>query len=128
MTVKMDFYEKWLRRFVAFVGVGLINTGLTYLIYLLLTLVFSYQVAYAITFFIGIALSFFLNAQYVFKTQKSLKKYVLFSFVYIIQYLLSRYTLDFVVEFIGISYLIAPLIVTIALLPVTYLLTKKILK
>ena len=114
-------------KFIKFIGAGAINTVASYLLYVILVLFLSYQISYAISFVFGIILSFILNTKYVFEVDQTIKKIVLFPFVYLVQYLLGAVMLNFIVELIGINKFFAPLIVTICLLPVSYLLSKKIL-
>ena len=114
-------------KFLKFIGAGVINTIASYLVYLLLVLFLNYQVSYAIAFVFGIILSFVLNTKYVFEVEQTFKKFVLFPLVYLVQYLLGAYMMSFIIEIIGINKMFAPLIVTVCLLPVSYLLSKKIL-
>lgn len=114
-------------KFLKFIGAGVINTIASYLVYLLLVLFFNYQISYAIAFIFGIILSFVLNTKYVFEVEQTLKKFILFPLVYLIQYLLGAFMMNFIIEILVINKFFAPLIVTVCLLPVSYLLSKKIL-
>ena len=114
-------------RFLKFIGAGVINTIASYLVYLLLVLFLNYQISYAIAFVFGIILSFILNTKYVFEVEQTVKKFVLFPFVYLVQYLLGAFMMNFIIEILEINKFFAPLIVTVCLLPVSYLLSKKIL-
>lgn len=115
-------------KFVKFIGAGVINTLASYLLYVLFALFLNYQVAYAIAFIFGIVLSFVLNARYVFQVQQTMKKFFLFPLVYLVQYLLGAGMMSLIVEVFKIDKFLAPLIVTISLIPVSYMLTKKILQ
>lgn len=114
-------------RFIKFIGAGVINTVASYLLYVVLVLFLSYQISYAIAFVFGIILSFVLNTKYVFEVEQNIKKFVLFPLVYLVQYLLGAFMMTFIVEAIGINKFFAPLVVTVCLLPISYLLSKKIL-
>lgn len=114
-------------KFLKFIGAGVVNTIASYLVYLLLVLFLNYQISYAIAFVFGIILSFILNTKYVFEVEQTVKKFVLFPFVYLIQYLLGAFMMNFIIEILEINKFFAPLIVTVCLLPVSYLLSKKIL-
>jgi len=114
-------------KFIKFIGVGVINTVASYLLYVLLVLFLNYQLSYAISFAFGIILSFLLNTKYVFEVKKTIKKFVLFPLVYLVQYLLGAFMMNIVVEIIEINKFFAPLVVTIFLLPISFLLSKKIL-
>ncbi len=114
-------------RFLKFIGAGVINTIASYLLYVIVVLFLSYQVSYAISFVFGIILSFILNTKYVFEVKQTLKKFVLFPFVYLVQYLLGAFMMNYIIEIIEVNKFLAPLVVTVCLLPVSYLLSKKIL-
>lgn len=114
-------------KFIKFIGVGVINTIASYLVYVLFALFLDYQIAYAIAFVFGIILSFILNTKYVFEVQQTIKKFLLFPLVYLIQYLLGAFMMNLIIETFEFNKFFAPLIVTICLIPVSYLLSKKIL-
>jgi putative flippase GtrA len=113
-------------KFIKFTGVGIINTIASYLLYIILVLFLNYQISYAISFVFGIILSFILNTKYVFEVEQTIKKFVLFPFVYILQYLLGAFVMNYTIEIIKFNKFFAPLIVTTCLLPISYLLSKKI--
>ncbi len=107
---------------------GLANTGLTYLIYLLSLQVFPYLVAYTISYISGIVLSYFFNSILVFKVSLHWKKALKYPLVYLIQYLLGSVLITILVEYFGIAPSIAALLNVIVLLPVSFILTRLILK
>ena len=115
-------------KFLRFIGAGIVNTIASYLAYLFLIFFFSYQISYAIAFVLGVALSFVLNSKYVFEVQQTLRKFILFPLVYLVQYLLGALLMGVVIEVLGVSKFIAPLFVIVCLIPVSYLLSKKILQ
>ncbi len=106
---------------------GLTNTGLTYLIYLLSLQLFPYLVAYTISYISGIVLSYFFNSILVFKVRLHWKKAIKYPFVYLIQYLLGSVLITISVEYFGIVPSIAALLNVIILLPVSFILTRLIL-
>jgi len=114
-------------KFFKFIGAGVINTVVSYLLYVILVLFLSYQISYAISFVFGIVLSFVLNTKYVFEVERTFKKFVLFPLVYLVQYLLGAFMMNIMVEMVGVNKFFAPLVVAVCLLPVSYLLSKKIL-
>lgn len=114
-------------KFLKFIGAGVINTVVSYLLYVILVLFLSYQISYAISFVFGIVLSFVLNTKYVFEVERTFKKFVLFPLVYLVQYLLGAFMMNIMVEMVGVNKFFAPLVVAVCLLPVSYLLSKKIL-
>ena len=115
-------------KFIKFIGAGVINTVVSYLLYVVLVLFLNYQVSYAIAFVFGIVSSYILNTKYVFQVEQTIKKFILFPLVYLIQYFLGAFMMNITIEIIGISKFFAPIIITLCLIPVSYLLSKKILK
>jgi putative flippase GtrA len=107
---------------------GGINTVFTYGLYLLFNLVFSYRIAFTVSYVIGIVFAYFFNSLVVFKTPISIKKFVQFPAVYLVQYLLNIGLLEVFVQVLNISDNLAPIFVLIIITPVTYLLSKLILQ
>ncbi|MGY2438960.1 GtrA family protein [Pseudomonas sp. SDO52101_S400] len=113
---------------VKFVIGGGINTAFTYALYFGLQVILPYQIAYALAFAVGIVFSYWFNSTIVFNTPVSWKGFMAFPLVYLIQYLLSAIILGFVVELLGINQLFAPLIVILITVPITFLLTRWLLR
>ena len=107
---------------------GGINTVFTYGLYLALNLVFSYRVAFTASYVLGIVFAYFYNSLVAFKRPLSLKKFLQFPLVYLVQYLLSIGLLSVFVQTLDVSETLAPIFVLILVMPVTYLLSKWILK
>jgi putative flippase GtrA len=126
---KQLIHSKWLpnKRFVSFVFVGGLNTGVTYLLYLLLSNVTHYQIAYLIAYLTGIVLAYLLNLRFVFNAQSSLKKMLRYPFIYVIQYLLGAGLMYVMLELLNLPNVLAPLLVTLLLLPISYYMNKIIL-
>ncbi len=116
-----------LSQFVKFVGVGSINTIVTYVLYLLLLLTANYRVSYTIAYLFGIGLSYWLNLKFVFQAKGSKKKIVLFPLVYFVQYVFGMLILYVAIDTFNISEKIAPILVIILTVPLTFVLTKIIL-
>ncbi len=112
--------------FYKFLITGSLNTILTYIIYLLLLIVIKYTYAYSISFVFGIVFSYIMNLKYVFNTSNSRKKILIYPLIYLFQYILSLMLLIFIVEILRITQEIAPFIVLIILIPITYFLNKTI--
>jgi putative flippase GtrA len=107
---------------------GGINTVLTYGLYLLLDLAFSYRIAFTASYVIGIVFAYFFNALVVFKSGLSFKKFLQFPLVYVVQYLLSIGLLEVMVQRLTVNTTIAPIFVFVIVTPLTYLLSRWILK
>lgn len=115
--------QRWLR----FVVGGGINTGITYVVYLGINKFLPYQVAYLIAYAVGVIFSYWFNARVVFCVPVSWKGLATYPIVYVVQYLVSALCLGGMVEFFQISELIAPLVVVVAMIPLTYLMSKLVL-
>jgi putative flippase GtrA len=110
-----------------FLAGGALNTGSTFVLYWLLLLVVEYRIAYAISFVAGILLSYVINTRFVFRTDYSLRKVVLFPLVYLLTYFAGAVVLDLAVSRFGVDARFAPFISICATLPLTYLLSKLVL-
>lgn len=121
---------------VRFVLAGATNTATTLVIFWLLRRLFdlyvgsvlAYQGANAIAYIIGIVISYMFNTQFVFRTPMTLRTFLRFPLVYVVQYLLSASLLSVFIELFGIPPDFAPIIVVILLLPLTYILSKILLQ
>lgn len=117
-----------LRRWTLFLVGGGLNTALTYGIYLVLNMFVGYQISYGIAYVCGIVFSYLFNSKLVFEVRRSWKGLLLYPLVYVLQYLGAALLLGFAVESIGIPKEVAPLLIIVLMLPVTYLMSKLILK
>jgi putative flippase GtrA len=120
--------NKSLTDLIKFLIGGVINTAFTYCLYLSLQVILAYQVAYAVAFACGIVFSYWFNAMVVFKTAMSWKGLFAFPLVYLVQYLLSAMLLSVFVERLGMPQSIAPLTVIVLTIPVTFVLTRWLLR
>ncbi len=117
-------YNRWAR----FILGGGLNTALTYVIYLVLNKVFVYQLAYFIAYTLGIIFAYWFNSVVVFRVQTSWKGFFSYPAVYLIQYFTSAFLLGGLVEVVGVFELVAPLLVAILMVPVTYIMNKILLE
>ena len=115
--------HQWLR----FLLAGSANTVFSYIIYLALSIVMGYQLAYLIAFIFGVIFSYWLNARMVFNAALSWQGLLAFPLVYIVQYAVSAASLELFVSYLNFSYVIAPLIVTILMIPMSYFMSKFII-
>lgn len=125
MKVALDKREKrWLRFFLG----GMLNTALSYSVFLALTFIFAYQLSYFIAYALGVVFAYLINALWVFRVQLSWKGLFSYPIVYVIQYLLSALLLGVLVEIFAVSVKLAPIFVIVALFPITYLISRFILQ
>jgi putative flippase GtrA len=116
------------REFVSFVFWGAVNSLTSYLVYAVLLRVLPYLAAYSIAYLTGILLSYFLNSRFVFKQELQLRKALKYPLVYVVQYVLGAASLYLLVHFLNMNKLLAPLVVMAMLVPITFLLSRTILK
>lgn len=115
------------RRFLNFIFFGGLNTAATYSAYLVLSNYFHYQFAYLIAYVSGIVLAYILNLRFVFKERSSFKKALGYPLVYAVQYLLGAGLMYLLLKVFSLPNALAPLIVTVVLIPVAYYMNKKVL-
>lgn len=116
------------REIVRFVLAGLANTAASYLLYLLLLTVVSYAVSYTLAYAAGIGLSYLLNSLWVFRAPAGLRKALRWPVVCAAQYLLSAGLLLVAVDVFRIDPRLAPLPAVALTVPVTFLLSRMILR
>ena len=110
-----------------FVLMGTVSTATMFGIYIILNLMLNYQVSYLISYVVTVVFSYVLNTRFVFKIPMSWQTFLQFPLVYVVQYVSSAIGLEILVR-LGFSVTIAPLITIVLLLPVTYLLSRLIMK
>ena len=115
------------REIVRFLASGLINTGVTYAIYLALLSKAGYAIAYTVAYLIGIALSYLLSTRFVFRVNHSARRAVIFPVVYLIQYLFGLTVLHASVAWLGIPEAFAALVSTVLSIPLTFVLSRLVL-
>lgn len=117
----------WENNFIRFTLSGIINTILTYVVYAILSFYLSYDVSYLLAFTLGVVISLFLNSKFVFRSGLTISKTVFFPVIYICQFVLGVVILKIMVEVIDLNIYIAPVLVSIILLPLGFLWSKKLL-
>jgi putative flippase GtrA len=116
------------REFCRFIFWGGVNTLAGYSIYALLLSFLSYLISYSIAYVAGIFISYFLNSKFVFKQELKLSKALKYPLVYVTQYLLGMVCLYLLVQVLRVNKLIAAAIVVLLSIPLTYLLSRRILR
>jgi len=115
------------RQIARFVVVGALNSGLSYLAYLALLKWVSYRWAYSLAYVAGIFLSFFLNSRRVFRVRLRWRNLLRYPVVYVVQYLLGYVVLYAAVDLAGIDSRLAPVVVLAVTVPVTFVLSRRVL-
>ena len=103
---------------------GGVNTALTYAVYLALLQGFPYPISYTFAFFFGIALMYALNRYFVFEAHRGVLSVVVLPLIYLVQYLLGLFLIWIFVEILGLTDSVAPLLVSITSVPLTYKLSR----
>jgi putative flippase GtrA len=119
----MRFTDSRVPRYLA---AGLLNTALTYVIYVLLLRIAPYRIAFTVAFVLGILLSYALNARFVFARRAQWRSFVRFPLVYVGQYVAGLLLVSLLVEWAGIDSRVAPLVALAVTIPLTYLLTRAV--
>ena len=107
-----------------FLIAGIINTAITYLIYILLLKMWSYLLAFSISFVLGILSAFLLQSVFVFHSLLEWRKFFQFSSIYVFQYFIGLGLLSILVEYFELNTKIAPIINIIVLTPMTFVLNR----
>lgn len=124
----VGMYKKYVNsNFLNFLKIGASNTLFSYIVFTISLQFFNYNISYTVSFFFTIILSYFLNSMYVFKQKLSVKKFIKFPLVYVVQYIFGVFILNLLNIFFQTSNYINMLIVTILSIPLTFMLSKKII-
>lgn len=107
-----------------FLLAGALNTAITYLMYLGLLRVTSYQVSYTLAFVSGIAISYVLGRVFVFKMHRGYRSALILPLVYLIQYLAGTAVVWIWIDILHQHPMLAPAISIMITLPLTYFLSK----
>lgn len=118
------------QEFTRFVIVGCINTGHYYLIYLLCSHLFHahYFLAHILGFVSSFIGSFFLNSYITYKTRPTLAKFTRFPITQAVNILSSTALIFILIEWLQISSNLAPLLAVVFTVPITFIITGRILK
>lgn len=112
--------------FARFLLSGALNTAVTYAAYLALLQFTPYIFAYTATYVGGIAMAFFLNRLFVFRTHKGLKSALLFPLVYVVQYCTGLIVAIGWVEVLELPRSLAPIASIIVTIPITFILSRAV--
>ncbi|WP_245808826.1 GtrA family protein [Shouchella patagoniensis] len=131
MNESNNFWEKIYRNeFLRFAFVGGINTATFYLLYLLFqqALTFHYLAAHITAFLVSMIGSYFLNVFFTFGVKPSWKTFFQFPLTQAVNFSVSTVLVFILVELISLPPIIAPIIAVLFTVPITFIITSKILK
>lgn len=125
--------EKWnnLMQFIKFGMVGLSNTIITYIVYVVLVAIgVHYQVSYFIGYMAGIINAFYWNNKYVFKQEAGEERSIIKAFIKSVMSYAGGYVSSSILLFVWITLLhlpelISPIISLCVTIPVNFILNKK---
>ena len=126
--LSMKFTSLNVQEYAGFLLVGAANTGLTYGMYALFLLLMPYKLSYSLAYAGGIVIAYYLNSKFVFKQPVTLAKFLKYPVVYVVQYVLGIIILHVCIDIWGISKWLAPIAVIVISLPVTFVISKMIIK
>lgn len=104
--------------------VGVLNTGIYYVAYLLLILSMPYLGAHLLAWCVAVTVSFLLNCRFTYHVQPTWRRYALFPIASLPNILATSLGVVGLVEFLHLDVKIAPLIAGICAVPFSYLLAK----
>jgi putative flippase GtrA len=110
------------KQMLGFAITGILSTLIMFGLYVILYQFINYQYSYLIAYIISVITLYFMNI-FVFKGIMSLKTFLEFPLIYLLQYVVGATSLEFIV-WLGFSVTYAPLVVVIVLLPITFLLNR----
>ena len=116
-----------LRHAARFALVGVVNTGIYYGCYLGLRLVLHYLVAPLLAIGIAMVISFFLNCYWTFRTRPTWRKFALWPLTNATNYIVTTVGVVVLVEWLGVDQRAAPLVAAVIAIPVTFLLSRRVL-
>jgi putative flippase GtrA len=119
-----------LREIIRFIVVGGINTVTFYLFFVLLhhTIGIYYLTAHILAFFFSMIGSYFLNVFFTFNVKPSWKTFIQFPITQAVNLTVSSLLVYMFVEGFKIPAMVAPLFAVFFTVPITYIITAKILK
>ncbi|SDB80612.1 Putative flippase GtrA (transmembrane translocase of bactoprenol-linked glucose) [Raineyella antarctica] len=113
--------------FIKFLMVGVVNTLISYLVYLGLRLVMPYMAAFVLGWVVGVLVSFLLNCYFTYHVRPTWRGFLLFPLSSIPNIVLSSAGVLLMVEVFGWDQRIAPLVATVLAVPVSYAIARTIL-
>lgn len=118
------------REFITFAIVGVINTATYYAFYLfgLKRLGLAYMIAHFGAVILSMVISFFLNSYVTYKVKPTLKKFLVYPVTQLVNIVVTAVLLYILVDGLHVNSSIAPLGALIITVPVTFVVTGKVLK
>lgn len=116
-----------LRHVGRFAVVGVLNTSVYYGVYLLFRPLVGYLAAHLVGILVAMVGSFFLNCLWTFRTRPTWRKFAMFPLTNATNYVITTVGVVLLVQVMDVSEVVAPLIAAAAAIPVTFLLSRRLL-
>ena len=110
-----------------FVVVGVVNTSVYYGTYLLFRPLIGYLVAHLVGILVAMVGSFFMNCLWTFRTRPTWRKFAMFPLTNATNYVITTVGVVLLVQVMSVDEVVAPLIAAAAAVPVTFLLSRRLL-
>ncbi|WP_253345651.1 GtrA family protein [Staphylococcus equorum] len=125
MNLNKTHYE-----IIKFIIVGGINTLNYYIVYLILLKLIdlNYLVSHVSGFMVSFIISYYLNCHFVYKVKPTWRKFIQFPLTQVVNMVMQTLLLYIFVQWFHISSVIAPFAGLIITIPITFVLSKYILK
>lgn len=107
--------------------VGVVNTGVYYGVYLLLYRFMPYVAAHLIGWVVSVVVSYLLNSYFTYKVRPSWVKLLVYPLSSLPNILFTTFGVVFLVEVLGVSKELSPLIAGLVAVPFSYALAKLLL-
>ena len=120
--------KKTRKEFIKFAFIGVLNTSVFYLLYLLFLLLFHYIAAYVCAYGIAIGFSYLMNSRFTFEAPLSIKKALIFPVVYLVQFLVGLVVIRLCVDVLMFSPKISGLLAKGIVFPITFILSRLCLR
>ncbi|MEW2511704.1 GtrA family protein [Streptomyces sp. NPDC046870] len=116
-----------MRQILTFAAVGVVNTAAYYCLYLLFLTALPYLAAHILAFLLSMVGSFFLNARFTYRTRPTWRKFLLFPLTNVTNFLITTAGVYVVVDLLHAGSRFAPLLASAAAIPVTFLVSRRVM-
>jgi putative flippase GtrA len=115
------------RQILTFAVIGVVNTGTYYGPYLVLLAHYPYIAAHVLATAISMTGSFFLNARFTYRTRPTLRKFLLFPLTNAANFVVTTVGVYVLVDLLHLDSRYAPLLASLAAIPVTFVVSRRIM-
>ncbi|MFF9487402.1 GtrA family protein [Streptomyces sp. NPDC014676] len=115
------------RQVIVFAMIGVVNTATYYGPYLLFLTRFPYLVAHVIATLLSMTGSFFLNAKFTYRTRPTWRKFLMFPLTNAANFLVTTVGVYVLVDLLHVGSRFAPLLASLAAIPVTFVVSRWIM-